>query len=85
MEYPKNPSIRLKGKKLYDLYERVFERDNYECQEPDGEGGICGSNQLDKAPHHKIFKSSGGSDTEENLISLCIRHHGQKHGSNYIL
>lgn len=77
MKYPKRKPLRLKGKKLYDLYDRVFDRDNYLCVE-------CGSNQLDRAPHHKIFKSQGGEDTEENLVTLCVKCHGLAHGINIV-
>jgi 5-methylcytosine-specific restriction endonuclease McrA len=78
MEYWKDPPARLRGHALYELYEHVFDRDNYTCQE-------CGSNQLDKAPHHIVFKSQGGEDAPENLITLCIVCHGKKHGINYVL
>lgn len=77
-QYPKNPPIRLKGKKLYALYQQVFERDNYTCQE-------CGSMYLDKAPHHILPKGRGGGDTAENLITLCVRCHARRHGNNYIM
>jgi 5-methylcytosine-specific restriction endonuclease McrA len=80
MKYPKNKPIRLKGMKLYDLYEAVYERDNWTCQGEDCPGGW----PLDKAPHHKIKKSQGGSDTMENLATLCIHCHGKAHGVNRI-
>ena len=68
--------IRLKGKKLYALYVDVFERDGYTCQNL-----ICKTEfPLDKAPHHKILKSQGGSDTAENLITLCMQCHSKAHG-----
>ena len=31
-------------------------------------------------PHHIIFKSQLGNDTEDNLISLCQEHHDEAHG-----
>lgn len=70
---PKIKAIRLYGKALKDLYLAVFERDDYLCTN-------CGSNQLDRAPHHKQLKSQGGSDTMENLTSLCIPCHKEAHG-----
>lgn len=80
MEQPREKRVRLKGKKLYDLYEDVFERDNWKCQ-----GENCpGYWPLDKAPHHIIFKSQGGPDTEENLITLCMYCHSKKHGVNLV-
>lgn len=30
-------------------------------------------------PHHIIYVSQGGDDTDENLITLCRRHHDQVH------
>lgn len=32
--------------------------------------------------HHIIFRSQGGPDSEENLISLCRKHHSLAHGHN---
>lgn len=71
----KEKPIRLKGKKLLELKQRVLERDNYTCQDPECPGGF----PLDP-PHHIIFKSQGGSDTEENLITYCIFCHRKAHG-----
>ena len=73
---PKNKIIRLKGKKLHDLKVRVWERDEWRCQGENCPGGT----PLDRSPHHIILKSQGGSDTEENLITLCIYCHNKKHG-----
>ena len=79
MECPKNKPVRLKGAALQKLYQRVFERDNYTCQD-------CGTmKNIDRAPHHKVFKSQGGEDISENLITLCRVCHGKKHGINYII
>lgn len=57
----------------------VLERDEYTCQDPDCPGGF----PLDP-PHHIIFKSQGGEDTMENLITYCRHCHGKRHGLNYI-
>jgi len=65
VRFPKKKPIRLKGKKLHDLYKRVYERDRGRCVKcgyPIPEGTI---------PHHIIHKSQGGEDTEENLEMLC--------------
>lgn len=75
----KNKPIRLRGKKLKTLQTYVLERDNYSCQGNDCPGGF----PLDR-PHHIVFKSQGGSDTMENLITLCRHCHGKKHGINYV-
>ena len=46
-----------------DLSGAVYARDNYKCR-------YCGDrNGLH--PHHIVFKSHGGPDTLENLITLC--------------
>jgi 5-methylcytosine-specific restriction endonuclease McrA len=31
-------------------------------------------------PHHIVFRSQGGHDTTDNLISLCIECHNDAHG-----
>ncbi len=31
-------------------------------------------------PHHITFRSQGGGDEDENLISLCKKHHDYCHG-----
>ena len=60
---------RLSRSSLLKLFKEVHERDNYTCQ-------ICGKERygLDY-PHHVLFKSRGGSDTNENLITLCMECH----------
>lgn len=64
---------RLSRSILLKLFEKVHERDNYACQ-------ICGKEKygLDY-PHHVLFKSRGGSDTSENLITLCMECHRKVH------
>jgi 5-methylcytosine-specific restriction endonuclease McrA len=41
---------------------------------------LCGSWQNIDPPHHIIFKSQGGHDTPENLITLCRDCHDNAHG-----
>ena len=74
---PEKP-IRLKRSERHNLYERVWERDKGICQ-------ICKTAYVlfGTPPHHKIFRSQGGSDTMENLITACPAchyriHHGGK-------
>ncbi len=61
----KKPIIRLKrGSKAYkDLQIAVLERDNYACQE-------CGCYTM-HSPHHIVFLSQNGSDTMDNMVTLC--------------
>lgn len=41
---------------------------------------ICGSNSLDDIEHHHITPiSKGGSDDDENILTLCSFHHGFAH------
>ena len=44
--------------------EAILHRDNYTCQ-------CCGKKNCRLEVHHVKFKSNGGTDDEENLITLC--------------
>lgn len=44
--------------------EAILHRDNYTCQ-------CCGKRNCRLEVHHIKFKSNGGTDDEENLITLC--------------
>ena len=68
---PKTKQITLTGKAYEKLQHAVLERDNFKCQE-------CGRYTL-APPHHVVFRSSGGSDTMENMVLLCIKCHAEKH------
>ena len=48
---------------------KIFERDQWRCQAP----GCSSRSRLEA--HHIIFRSHGGSDDPENLITLCHGHH----------
>lgn len=49
----------------------VYSRDNWHCR------NCNNSNGLD--PHHVIFKSAGGSDNPNNLLTLCRKCHDDIH------
>lgn len=52
----------------YDVRYYVFARDNYTCQ-------VCkGKNKILRT-HHIIYKSEGGSDKANNLITVCTGCH----------
>ena len=73
---PKRKAVRLKGKKLIELYKAVYIRDGGCCVECDTwipPGTI---------PHHIVFKSQGGSDIMDNLEMRCPGCHGRAHGIN---
>jgi HNH endonuclease len=49
----------------------MYERDNWHCRH-------CNRNsQLH--PHHVVFKSAGGSDELNNLLTLCAKCHRDVH------
>ena len=49
----------------------VMERDNWRCQH-------CGS-MMNLQVHHQQFRSHGGPDTKDNLITLCAFCHRLTH------
>jgi len=46
-------------------YAEVYERDGHRCTSP-----VCTRHDL--TPHHLVFRSAGGDDTDENVTSLCV-------------
>ena len=68
---PKNKPIRLKGKAYKKLQVEVLERDRFMC--------MCGK-YTESPPHHIIPRGRGGSDTADNLITLCDSCHRKAHG-----
>jgi 5-methylcytosine-specific restriction endonuclease McrA len=70
----KTGRLRLKGKAMDALRWRVFQRDNWHCQE-------CGRECSWEAGHLAHIKSrgAGGSDTEENTRLLCMACHHAEH------
>jgi len=62
---------RLKGDALRKLQQQVLERDEHRCV-------VCWT-WTEAPPHHIIYKSQGGRDVAENLITLCRACHTQLH------
>lgn len=58
--------------------EAVLHRDNYTCQ-------CCGKKRVRFEVHHIIFRSQGGADDENNLITLCKECHDAIHGGTLVL
>lgn len=56
----------------------VLDRDNYTCQ-------CCGKKHARLEVHHIIYRSNGGSDDLENLITLCKDCHDAIHNGTKIL
>ena len=56
----------------------VLHRDNYTCQ-------CCGKKNCQLQTHHIIFRSQGGTDDEDNMITLCKECHKGVHASTIVL
>lgn len=81
----KNPEV-LNNKWLYqkginygfaNTKAYVLTRDNYICQ-------YCKGKSKDSRleTHHVVFRSNGGSDRQENLITLCKKCHDRLHNNS---
>ena len=58
--------------------EAILHRDNYTCQ-------CCGKKNCRLEVHHIKFRSNGGTDDEENLITLCEDCHKGVHAGIVVL
>lgn len=56
----------------------ALDRDNYTCQ-------CCGKKHVRLEAHHIIFRSLGGSDELDNLITLCEKRHKAIHDGKLTL
>ena len=56
----------------------ILHRDNYTCQ-------CCGKKNCRLEVHHIKFRSNGGTDDEENLITLCKECHDGVHAGTIVL
>ena len=56
----------------------VLHRDNYTCQ-------CCGKKNCQLQTHHIIFRSRGGTDDENNMITLCKECHKGIHDGTIVL
>ena len=56
----------------------ILHRDNYTCQ-------CCGKRNCRLEVHHIKFRSNGGTDDEENLITLCKECHDGVHAGTVVL
>lgn len=79
----KNPSLKFKKIKSWGYQrgfnyrfssrkEAVMNRDSYTCQ-------ICGAKHIRLEVHHIVYRSKGGTDDEDNLITLCESCHKKIH------
>ena len=67
----KTPRVALNTEEYLKLCQEVLKRDDWRCQNC----GVMRRLQI----HHKQFRSHGGDDTKENLITLCGGCHTQLH------
>ena len=74
---PKHPRSRLDPESYERLREQVLRRDGWRCQ-------CCGS-RSNLEVHHQEFRSHGGEDSEQNLITVCTQCHSLVHLSGEIL
>ena len=65
------------GKSWYTLVKEVLERDDHKCRHVEN-GRTCLSNK-DLQVHHILPLSRGGKSEKSNLITLCEKHHTNRH------
>jgi 5-methylcytosine-specific restriction endonuclease McrA len=80
--YPKNKPYRIDRStkagqaEWLALTTDVAKRDGYMCQVEGCDKTVL-ANAID--PHHIVYLSRGGSDTIDNLILICNKHHDDIH------
>jgi 5-methylcytosine-specific restriction endonuclease McrA len=62
------PQVRSEAARLRM---KIMERDNWRCQ-------FCGT-RSNLQVHHIIYRSHGGPDSENNLITACVTCHEEIH------
>lgn len=73
-----NPEVSGQGyqngqqKNFYNVKAYVLNRDGYQCQN-------CKKKNRKLHVHHIVFKSKGGTDSPDNLITLCESCHDKLH------
>jgi len=70
---PKRPRLQIDAESYERIRVQVLRRDGWRCQNCDS--------RLNLEVHHKEFRSQGGDDTEENLITFCSRCHARVHNA----
>ena len=68
---PKVPIERIDQAAYETLRQQILCRDGWRCQ-------FCGA-MSNLEVHHSEIRSHSGSDSEENLITLCSACHGSAH------
>lgn len=65
-------------KDFYNIKAYILHRDSYKCQK-------CKKKNLKLHIHHKVFRSKGGSNSPDNLITLCKQCHEDLHEGKFVL
>jgi ATP-dependent DNA helicase RecQ len=68
---PKAAGSQLDPLSYESLRQQILRRDGWRCQ-------LCGT-MSNLEVHHREFRSHSGSDSEENLITLCSGCHARAH------
>ena len=63
-------------KGFYNMKAYVLHRDGYQCQK-------CKAKNTKLHVHHIVFCSNGGTNTPNNLITLCKSCHGKLHNNEF--
>ena len=63
-------------KDFYNVKAYILDRDAYNCQK-------CSAQKVKLHVHHIIFRSQGGTDTPDNLITLCESCHKKLHTGEF--
>jgi ATP-dependent DNA helicase RecQ len=71
MNRPKAAPLRLDPASYESLRQQILRRDGWRCQS-------CGA-MSNLEVHHRKFRSHSGSDSEDNLITLCATCHANEH------
>lgn len=70
----RTPKRKTRGEFSAETKNAIFERDKWRCVK-------CGANNnLEKVPHHVIFKSQGGLGIKRNGVTICRSCHDWAHG-----
>ncbi len=81
-----NPKVSSLGyqeggqKGYYNVKAYVLDRDGYRCQ-----SGRKVEHDKVLQVHHKVFRSQGGTDTPDNLVTICRRCHEDLHAGMFEL
>jgi len=69
--------LKLELKEYAKLAKQVIARDNFKCR-------VCISRQRLQA-HHIVYRSHGGDDAAENLLTVCNKCHRLIHDNRLLL